>query len=131
MQLALLPAVTRRNRELTAHLTRIAVSGAALSFAACFAPIAAIPAGLMLYLGAFAFQHDLAHAALGLPKKIREPLLAAAGSLMLLSGHTTRIMHLLHHRKLFAADDVESAAAGCSFPRALAMTPSLFVRYRT
>lgn len=118
------------NVELFRHLGRVGLSLAALSWAVHTAPILVVPATAALVMAAFTLQHDLIHGSLGVGRKLREPLLAAVGSLMLMSGHATRIMHLIHHRSLYGRDDLEGATALVSWRRALAMTLGLFLRYR-
>jgi fatty acid desaturase len=78
-----------------------------------------IAGAALFFLEAFAFQHDLAHGALGLPRRANDWALAAAGALLLMSGHGTRRTHLRHHARMFGADDVEGRPARVSLARAI------------
>lgn len=103
---------------------------AALVIAATFGPLAIAAAATALFLAGFAAQHDVAHGALKLPRRVRELTLSAIGSLLLMSGHGTRAMHLRHHTRLFADDDLEGRSAKMSLPRAILSAPFLALRMR-
>ena len=64
-------------------------------------------------------SHDLVHRNLGLPKWLNEILLALIELLAFRSGHAYRAVHLHHHARFPADDDLEGAAAKMSLPRAL------------
>ena len=64
-------------------------------------------------------SHDLVHRTLGLPKNLNECLLCAIELLALRSGHAYRASHFHHHAKFPAEDDLEGAASGMPFLRAL------------
>lgn len=112
------------------HLARIAVMFAALVIGATFGPAAIAAASASLFFAAFAAQHDLAHGALRLPRRIRELALSAVGALLLMSGHATRTLHLRHHSRLFAEDDLEGSSAKLSLLRAIWAAPVLAIRMR-
>jgi fatty acid desaturase len=110
--------------DLALHVVRLAVSALVMALAARVASTAGMIAGAgLFFLEAFALQHDLAHASLGLPRRANEVALAAAGTLLLMSGHGTRRTHLRHHARTLAADDVEGAPARESFAEALLRGP--------
>lgn len=64
-------------------------------------------------------SHDLVHRNLGLPRWLNEILLCAIELLAFRSGHSYRIVHLHHHARFPAEDDLEGAAAGMPWWRAL------------
>lgn len=64
-------------------------------------------------------SHDLVHRTLRLPSWLNEALLCAIELLTLRSGHAYRIVHLHHHARFPAEDDLEGAAAGMPWWRAL------------
>ena len=65
-------------------------------------------------------SHDLVHRNLGLPPAANEVLLCLVELLALRSGHAYRAAHLHHHARFPHPDDIEAAAAGMSWPGALA-----------
>src|SRR4051812_14822218 len=71
----------------------------------------ALVAGAALWLAAFDAAHDLIHDALGLGRRAGAVALTVVGALLLGSGHAMLVSHLLHHKRPFAADDYEGAAA--------------------
>jgi fatty acid desaturase len=81
---------------------------------------------LAAYLGAFAFTHDVAHGALGLKRRLNEWVLTLAALPMLVSGHSMRLMHMRHHARPLAADDVEGAGAATTLWKALGLGPINF-----
>lgn len=85
---------------------------------------------LWFYFALFTFQHDLLHGALGLHRRVREPLLMAVGALILSSGHSVRVVHLLHHHRPLAPEDLESAAVRGSVVAALPRLPGWLLAYR-
>jgi beta-carotene hydroxylase len=76
-------------------------------------------------------SHDLVHRNLRLPRWLNEVLLSLIELLAFRSGHAYRAVHLHHHARFPAEDDVEGAAAKMSFMRALveglALQPRLWV----
>lgn len=90
----------------------------------------AVPAAVALYLGAFSLTHDVAHGALKLPRKLNEVLLSVAALTMLVSGHGMRLLHLRHHARPLAPDDVEGVGAATSFWNSLLMGPSNALTYQ-
>lgn len=82
------------------------------------------------YLGAFAFAHDVAHGALRLPRGVNDGVLALAALPMLVSGHSMRLMHLRHHARPLAGDDLEGVGATMGFWKALSLGPSNFIALR-
>lgn len=82
------------------------------------------------YLAAFAFAHDVAHGAMRLNRRVTEWLLVVTALPMLVSGHSMRLMHMRHHARPLAADDVEGAGAATTLWKALALGPANFVTLR-
>ena len=74
---------------------------------------------LLSFLTYGSISHDLVHRNLGLPKWLNEILLALIELLAFRSGHAYRAVHLHHHARFPAEDDLEGAASKMSFPRAL------------
>jgi beta-carotene hydroxylase len=64
-------------------------------------------------------SHDLVHRTLRLPRAFNEVLLCAIELMAFRSGHAYRFAHLNHHARFPAADDLEGAAAGMTWWRAL------------
>lgn len=64
-------------------------------------------------------SHDLVHRTLPLPRTLNEILLCLIELITLRSGHAYRVSHLYHHARFPAADDLEGAAAGMTWWRAL------------
>jgi beta-carotene hydroxylase len=64
-------------------------------------------------------SHDLVHRTLRLPHLLNEVLLCAIELMAFRSGHAYRFAHLNHHARFPAADDLEGAAAGMTWSRAL------------
>ena len=64
-------------------------------------------------------SHDLVHRTLRLPRALNEGLLCAIELMAFRSGHAYRFAHLNHHTRFPAADDLEGAAAGMTWWRAL------------
>jgi fatty acid desaturase len=110
--------------DLWMHLARLSLSAVVLAIAArAGEPALAAAASAALFFAAFAWMHDLAHGALRLPRWINEIALSLAGALMLMSGHALRLMHLRHHARPLAKDDVEGAPARLSLAQAIASAP--------
>lgn len=74
---------------------------------------------LLSFLTYGSISHDLVHRNLGLPKWLNEILLALIELLAFRSGHAYRAVHLHHHARFPADDDLEGAAAKMSLVRAL------------
>ena len=74
---------------------------------------------LLSFLTYGSISHDLVHRNLGLPKWLNEILLTLIELLAFRSGHAYRAVHLHHHARFPADDDLEGAAAKMSFVRAL------------
>lgn len=64
-------------------------------------------------------SHDLVHRTLALPAWLNEPLLALIELIAFRSGHAYRWVHLHHHARFPADDDIEGAAAAMPWWRAL------------
>jgi fatty acid desaturase len=112
-------------------LLRIGLAGATLVVAGRFhAPAVALAAAMALYLGTFSFTHDTMHGALRLSKRATDFWLFVGGALMGLSGHGMRLLHLRHHARPLAADDIEGAGARLSLLGALCEGPFNIARYR-
>jgi fatty acid desaturase len=113
-------------------MIRIGLSLLALMIfaAAGMHPALIVIASAAVFLATFAAQHDLLHGALRVPRALRELLLSAAGAILLMSGHAVRAMHLRHHARIFAADDLEGAIAQMSPIEALLASPVLSIRLR-
>lgn len=113
-----------RHLDIAKHLGRLAISGLGIAAGAklgCL-PLVVFASGA-LFLGSFAFMHDVAHGALRLPRRWNEAALALAGGLMLMSGHALRRMHLRHHARTMADDDLEGLPARGGLLGALASGP--------
>lgn len=113
-----------RHLDIALHLGRLALSGLGLAAGARFGcmPLVVVASGA-LFLGSFAFMHDVAHGALKLPRRWNEAALAFAGGLMLMSGHALRRMHLRHHARTMADDDLEGRPARGGLLGAIASGP--------
>lgn len=117
-------------REVAFHAVRL--FAALLVVVLCRAhPVLALGACVALFLAAFAFNHDVLHGALKLPRWVNEALLTVLALLMGWSGHAVRRLHLRHHARPLAANDVEGEGATLGFWRALAAGPMNAARYRT
>ena len=106
------------------------VGSAAVLAAAAAEPLFAAPVGAAHFLAAFGFNHDAMHGALSLSRRGRDLALLGAGSVMLMSGHAVRVMHLLHHRRPMSDEDLEGAAAKRSLLGAVLESPRLSLAYR-
>ncbi len=74
---------------------------------------------LLSFLTYASTSHDLVHRNLRLPPWLNETLLGGMELLAFRSGHAYRAVHLNHHAHFPDEDDLEGAAAGMSWPRAL------------
>jgi fatty acid desaturase len=93
-------------------------------------PLVALAGALALQLAAFAYTHELAHGALGLPRRLNEVALSLAALPMLVSAHNMRLLHLRHHARPLGGDDVEGVGATVPFWRALLEGPMNAAQYR-
>lgn len=114
---------------LVAHAGRVSLGVILLMAGAQHAPLALVGA-LALHLAVFALTHDLAHGALGLPRRLNELALSLASLPMLVAGHGMRLMHLRHHRRPLAPDDVEGVGATMPLWRAVLAGPLNAAQYR-
>lgn len=92
-------------------------------------PFAAL-ASAGLYFACFALAHDLAHGAFGLPRTANARLLSLVALGMLVSGHAMRVLHLRHHARPLAGDDLEGDGARRSALGALVTGPASLVTLR-
>ncbi len=116
--------------DIALHAARVAVFATALFVAAPRSLVCGAVASAALFFAAFALAHDLAHGALRLPRRVNAIALSAAAMGMLVSGHAMRIMHLRHHARPLADDDVEGEGARLSMLQAIAMGPRNAVALR-
>lgn len=116
--------------ELAVHTARLFVACAGFVVAARLGAVPALVAAVGLYLAAFAFNHDVAHGALRLPRWLNEALLTVLCLVMATSGRGMRRLHLRHHARPLAGDDVEGLGATVGFFRALAVSPMNAAVYR-
>lgn len=98
------------------------VAGLVLLVLARTLPLQAL-ASAFLFFASFTVAHDLAHGAYRLPRHLNTFALSVAALPMLVSGHAMRIMHLRHHARPLAPDDVEGEGARHGFFRALLLGP--------
>lgn len=115
---------------LVAHAARHAIALVILVVGAD-EPALALVGALALHLAAFAFTHELAHGALGLPRRLNELALSLAALPMLVPGHGMRAMHLRHHARPLADDDLEGVGATMPLWRAVLAGPMNTAQYRT
>jgi len=114
-------------RDIALHVARIAVAMLVLLCGPKSLGVALL-ASLALFFATFSLTHDLAHGALGLPRRVNELALCVSGLLMLTSGHAMRIMHLRHHGG--RPDDIEGTGARLSAWRALLVGPGNAIALR-
>jgi fatty acid desaturase len=114
-------------RDFVLHVLRIVVAGIVLAIAR--GPVA-IAAALAIYFAAFALAHDLVHGSLGLGRRARWIALVASTTLILTAAHTMRRMHLRHHARPLADDDLEGAGARRSALGALFHGPANLIALR-
>jgi len=74
---------------------------------------------LLTFLTYGSISHDLVHRTLRLPPSLNEALLCAIELVSFRSGHAYRVVHLNHHARFPALDDLEGSAAGMPWWRAL------------
>jgi fatty acid desaturase len=108
-------------QDMLVYVPRLLVSVAVLARMPTLAPLGA----LGVFMIAFAITHDAAHGALGRSRRMTSLVLACGGLAIGTSGHALRLMHLRHHARELAPDDLEGAAARMSFWAALVASPRL------
>lgn len=86
-------------------------------------PILAIPFLVALFVANICAAHDVVHNSLRLSNAGTHLFLTAFGSLVMQSGHSFRITHLMHHRLYPSQTDPEGAASYKTFWQALWMGP--------
>lgn len=116
-------------RALVLPVLRVLAFGALVVAARGELPIA-IPASAGLYFACFALAHDLVHGAFGLERTTNARLLSLVATGMLVSGHAMRLLHLRHHARPLAADDLEGDGARRSVLGALVTGPLSLVTLR-
>jgi fatty acid desaturase len=92
--------------------------------------VLAVAAAMLTFFPAFSLAHDLVHGTLGLGARGRRWALAAVAQLFLVSGHAMRAVHLRHHARPFADDDLESGGGGQRLGTTLRALPGLFLAMR-
>lgn len=80
---------------------------------------------LLSFLTYGSISHDLVHRNLRIPRLLNEVLLTLIELLAFRSGHAYRAVHLHHHARFPAEDDLEGAASKMTFWRSLLEGPSL------
>jgi beta-carotene hydroxylase len=83
-------------------------------------PLAVLSLMYLSFVTYGSISHDLVHRTLGLPRRWNEISLTVVELLAFRSGHAYRLVHLHHHARFPAEDDIEGAAAKMSFGRTLA-----------
>jgi fatty acid desaturase len=117
--------------QLATHLLRIALSLVAHVVALHAGHLLAAYAGAAaMFFAAFALAHDLTHGTLGLSPRGRKWALGAVAQLFLVSGQVMRTLHLRHHARPGAADDLEGAALGLGCAGTFIRLPVLFFSMR-
>lgn len=128
------------------HVARVVVWGTLLAGVVVYAPVygsqmfpswphwlfalaAAAPAALV-YFATFSFFHDCAHGALCLPPRVNDFALFLTSGPLFLSAHGQRQLHLRHHARPLAPDDMEGEGALASLPMALVTAPAASFRMR-
>lgn len=82
-------------------------------------PIALLGVILLSFFTYGSISHDLVHANLGLPRRVNDILLCLTELLAVRSGHAYRAVHLHHHARYPAEDDIEGAASRMTFCRTI------------
>ena len=116
-------------RALLLPLLRVLAFGALAVLVRGSLPLA-IVASVGLYFASFALAHDLVHGAFGLGRASSALLLSAVALGMLVSGHAMRVLHLRHHARPLADDDLEGDGARRSALGALLGGPASLVALR-
>jgi fatty acid desaturase len=91
--------------------------------------VVAVPAALV-YFATFSFFHDCAHGALCLPPRVNDFVLFLTSAPLFLPAHGQRQLHLRHHARPLAPDDMEGEGALVSLPMALLTAPVASFRMR-
>ncbi len=79
----------------------------------------------LAYISCFTLFHDASHGSLGLSAEGHSVVTGVAALPLLFSGHAQRQLHLRHHARPLADDDVEGQGARCSFWQAFISGPLL------
>jgi fatty acid desaturase len=111
------------------HVLRCGLGTALLVACLPWPPLAAL-AALWLFLATFALFHDAAHGALGLPARLNDALLCMTSVPLFMSSHGQRHLHLRHHARPLADDDLEGRGAVTSLPVAVLEAPLSSARMR-
>ena len=82
-------------------------------------PLAVLGVMALSFFTYGSISHDLVHGNLGLPRWLNDALLCATELLAVRSGHAYRAVHLHHHARYPADDDVEGAASRMSLGRTI------------
>ena len=90
-------------------------------------PALRIVSAAFLFVSVFAFVHDAMHRSLGLPRWANELVLSLGGALMGVSGAAARSLHLVHHARPGAEDDLEGQALRMTFGNALLVSPLTYL----
>jgi len=84
--------------------------------------VIAVPAALVFF-SAFAFFHDAAHGALGLPQRANDVVLMLSSVPLFMSAHAQRQHHLHHHARPLEPSDLEGKGALTSLWWAAVVAP--------
>lgn len=84
----------------------------------------------LVYFATFSLFHDCAHGALNLPPRLNDVVLFLTSAPLFLSAHGQRQLHLRHHARPLAPDDLEGEGALASLPMALLTSPAASFRMR-
>lgn len=82
-------------------------------------PVAILGVMLLSFFTYGSISHDLVHGNLGLPRRVNAFFLSITELLAVRSGHAYQAVHLHHHARYPADDDVEGAASGMGFLRTI------------
>jgi fatty acid desaturase len=117
--------------DLAIHVARLVLAALVMAVASSASSRCGLVAGAgLFFLESFALMHDVSHGALLLPRRANEVALALSGALLLMSGHALRRMHLVHHARALADDDVEGRPARSTLWQAFAGGPRAAVALR-
>ena len=123
------PRASEGSTHLLFHVLRCSLWVALLIAALPWPPVAALVAA-GVFFASFAFFHDCAHGALGIPKTANDLLLVVTSVPLMMSGHGQRQLHLRHHARPLADDDLEGEGALTSLWRAALTAPLASVHMR-
>lgn len=90
----------------------------------------AAPLAAGLFMMTFSLFHDAAHGALDLPPRVNDVVLFMTSAPLMMSAHGQRQLHLRHHARPLAPDDLEGAGALSSLGRAFLEAPRASVDMR-